>query len=389
MSSADQAVLVEGVDKVFRLYREGAGSVRGLVSGFHRTRYREFYALQNIDLEIPRGSITGIIGPNGSGKSTLLRVMAGIYRPSRGRLVTNGRVSALLELGAGFHHELSGLENIKLNAAIMGLPRGQIDKVLDDIVDMAAIGDFIESPVEVYSSGMRARLGFAVSVHLEPEILLVDETIAVGDLQFYEQCLENLDRLIAQGVTVVLVSHDLSLIERKAEQVLWLEAGQRMAFGAPAQVMPDYIDHYIGGGEVRNPEEEDGDVRLSFSVESRSGTGCVYVGEPLSIQASYSAVPGCVQVHAEFVTHHGELPICAVSRVSQEQVAIGGELTLELASVPLPPGQYALRLSMRDDDDRILATSQTRLLVYPSGEESSGTDLLVQMEVVDTCRSNG
>jgi len=378
---SDLAVRLTGVGKSFRLYQEQTGSLRNRLTGLGRTRYREFAALTDIDLEVPRGTMLGIIGPNGSGKSTLLRVIARVYRPTTGRVETQGQVSALLELGAGFHHELSGRENIRLNAAIMGIADDGVRALLDDIVAMADIGEFIDSPVEVYSTGMRARLGFAVAVHLDPEILLVDETIAVGDLQFYEKSMEHFDRMVASGTTVLLVSHSLGLIERKADLALWLEHGRVAAFGDPGSVVGRYINHYTGG----QPLDADGVLSTdddALLLESRAGDGCVYSGGSCTVRIRSEYARGVESVSVGFVSHHGPMPYSSSVEVLR---ANGSEETEELAVmlpiVPLPPGQYAVEVVLEGSSGQQVL--RTPILVYPDLSEGAPAGVLAMpLEVV-------
>jgi len=380
-ATTDLAVRLSGVGKSFRLYQEQTGSLRNRLTGMGRTRFREFAALTDIDLEVPKGTMLGIIGSNGSGKSTLLRVIARVYRPTSGRVETQGRVSALLELGAGFHHELSGRENIRLNAAIMGIADGRVQTLLDDIVAMADIGEFIDSPVEVYSSGMRARLGFAIAVRLDPEVLLVDETIAVGDLQFYEKSMEQFDRMVAGGTTVLLVSHSLGLIERKADLVLWLEHGRVAAFGDPGSVVGRYIDHYTGG----RPLDADGDQFAdddALLLESRAGEGCAYSGDSCTVRIRFEYAKGAERVSVGFVSHHGPMPYSSAIEVPRVNgLDETGELAVMLPIVPLPPGQYAIEVVLEGSSGQQVL--RTPILVYPDlSEEAPAGRLAMPLEVV-------
>jgi lipopolysaccharide transport system ATP-binding protein len=210
--------------------------VRGKVPKGH-----EFWALRGASFEIERGSSFGLIGQNGSGKSTTLKVLAGIYRPTTGKVIVDGRVSALLELGSGFHGDLTGRENIRLNGAILGLTGKQIDAATDKILDFAGIGEFIDLPVKIYSSGMFVRLAFAVAVSLDPEILMVDEVIAVGDEEFQRKCFDHLFELRKRGTTIVLVTHSLGLIREMCDQAMWLDHGQIRKLGPATEVADSYI----------------------------------------------------------------------------------------------------------------------------------------------------
>ena len=203
------AVVVKDVSKMFRIYHERNQSIKATLMRGRRARYDEFWALKDVNLEIASGQTFGLVGSNGSGKSTLLKTMARILSPDSGSIVTNGKVTALLELGAGFHPELSGRDNVYLNGSILGLSQKEIDSKFDEIVDFAGLEQFIDQPVKNYSSGMYVRLGFSVSIHIEPEILLVDEVLAVGDVEFQERCMAKFAEFREAGRTVVVVSHGL------------------------------------------------------------------------------------------------------------------------------------------------------------------------------------
>jgi lipopolysaccharide transport system ATP-binding protein len=235
------AIEAEHLSKRFWLHRERRTALKERVVRGRPPRAQEFWALRDASFSIARGSTFGLLGQNGSGKSTTLKVLAGIYRPTIGRVIVNGRVSALLELGAGFHGELTGRENIRLNGAILGLSRRQIDAAMDRIIDFAGIGEFIDSPVKIYSSGMFVRLGFAVAVSLDPEILMVDEVIAVGDEEFQRKCFDHLFELRKRGTTIVLVTHSLGLIRDLCDEAAWLDHGEIRELGAARDVADSYI----------------------------------------------------------------------------------------------------------------------------------------------------
>jgi homopolymeric O-antigen transport system ATP-binding protein len=240
--SVQPAVVVEDISKRFRLYTDRPSNLKQAMTRFRRVQYEEFWALRNVSLEVSPGESIGLIGHNGSGKSTLLRLMARIHRPTSGRVRTNGRVSALLELGAGFHPELSGRENIYLNGAILGLKKRELDAIFDEIVEFAGLQSFIDSPVKVYSSGMWVRLGFAVSVHVRPDILMIDEIIAVGDEEFQRRCFDHLFKLRRDdGVTIVLVSHMLSILQTMCDRVAWLDHGALQGMGSSNDMVRAYI----------------------------------------------------------------------------------------------------------------------------------------------------
>ena len=240
--SPDSAVLVDGLGKRFRLTHDRNWTLKATVLAGHRTRYEEFWALRGVDLDIPHGSTFGIIGGNGSGKSTLLKVLAGILRPDEGTATVSGRLSALLELGAGFHPELTGRENVYLNGAILGFTSKEIRRRFDDIVGFAELDRFIDEPVRNYSSGMYVRLGFSVAIHVEPEILLVDEVLAVGDHTFQKRCLDRFAQLKAEGRTIILVSHDLDMVGWLCEQTAWIQQGTLQTVGPSPKVIEQFLD---------------------------------------------------------------------------------------------------------------------------------------------------
>jgi lipopolysaccharide transport system ATP-binding protein len=237
----DDAIRAENLSKRFWLRTERRTALKERAVRGKAPKAREFWALRDASFSIPRGSTFGLLGQNGSGKSTTLKVLAGIYRPTSGSVVVNGRVSALLELGAGFHGELTGRENIRLNGAILGLSRRQISLAMEPIIDFAGIGEFIDSPVKIYSSGMFVRLGFAIAVSLEPEILMVDEVIAVGDEEFQRKCFDHLFELRKRGVTIVLVTHSLGLIRDLCDAAAWLDHGRIRQLGSAREVADAYI----------------------------------------------------------------------------------------------------------------------------------------------------
>ena len=211
----------------------------------------EFWALRDVSFEIKSGETVGLIGPNGSGKSTILKLISRIINPSSGKVMARGRVASLLELGAGFHPDLSGRENIFLNASILGIPRPALKRQVDGIIDFAQIGPFIDTPVRNYSSGMTMRLGFAITTMLDPEILLIDEILAVGDHSFQRRCLDRLDALRARGVTTVFVSHSLEQVQRLCPRAIWMSDGQVRADGEADSVIGMYLDEAGASGAQR------------------------------------------------------------------------------------------------------------------------------------------
>ncbi|HEX4952641.1 MAG TPA: ABC transporter ATP-binding protein [Thermoanaerobaculia bacterium] len=241
-----EAIRVEGLAKLYRRMQPG-DQLRTLKSALLEGRLvpradasAAIAALEDVSFSVEKGQAFGVIGGNGSGKSTLLKVLAGILQPSSGRVVVDGRVAALIELGAGFHPEISGRENVYINGAILGLSRREVDARYDRIVEFSGLADFMEEPVKNYSSGMYVRLGFAVAIHTEPEVLLVDEVLAVGDEAFAHRCIARIEEFLAGGKTLLLVSHSLGLIEQHCDRVLWLDRGRSRLVGPPRRVIDAY-----------------------------------------------------------------------------------------------------------------------------------------------------
>ncbi len=239
----DTAILLEHVCKSYRLSHQPYSSLKGILLSMFRYRRRieVHQALNDVSLTIRHGETVGLIGVNGSGKSTLLAIIARVIRPSAGRVQVNGRVAPLLQLGVGFHPDLTGLENVYFNGIILGLTRQQIAERMPSIIRFAELEEFIDTPVRAYSSGMVLRLGFAVAVHTDPEIILMDEVLAVGDEAFQHKCLRKIQEFQREGRTIVLVSHDMNQVRQVATRTVWLHQGSVMADGATAEVVQQYL----------------------------------------------------------------------------------------------------------------------------------------------------
>jgi lipopolysaccharide transport system ATP-binding protein len=240
----------------------------------HDKGARAFWSLKDVTFSVAKGDCFGVIGPNGSGKSTLLKIISGILQPTSGMATTRGRVASLLELGAGFHPDLTGRENIFLNASVYGLNRAQVMERLDDIIAFSELGDFIDMPLRHYSSGMYVRLGFAVAIHTDPDLLLVDEVLAVGDTSFQMKCMKSISAFRARGGTLLLVTHDLATVQTLCNRVVWLEHGEVQAMGQPTDVVMTYLNAIAEKAKAELPDgagvSSDGDMR-------RWGTGRVEI----------------------------------------------------------------------------------------------------------------
>ena len=241
MSADDIAIRVDGLSKCYHVYERPQDRLKQSLWLGRKQFYREFWALRDVSFEIKRGETFGIIGRNGSGKSTLLQMIAGTLSPTAGTVQVNGRVAALLELGSGFNPDFTGRENVFMNGAILGLSEAEIARRFDEIAAFADIGDFIEQPVKTYSSGMMVRLAFAVSVCVEPDILIVDEALAVGDMAFQFKCMDRLDKLTQSGTTLLFVSHDIGAVKAFCQQALYLHTGTIKAAGSASDMTELYL----------------------------------------------------------------------------------------------------------------------------------------------------
>lgn len=239
---SEHAVHVESVSKKFRLYHERNQTLKAAIMRRRTAVFDDFWALRDVSFDVPRGSTFGLIGSNGSGKSTLLKCLARIYSPDSGSITYNGKMAALLEVGSGFHHELSGRENVYLNGSILGMSRKEIDRKFDEIVDFSGVEQFIDQPVKNYSSGMYVRLGFAVAINVDPDILVVDEVLAVGDAEFQEKCQRKFIDLRQSGKTVILVSHDMTAVMSMCDQVAWLRQGELVMTGDAKPTIDAYYN---------------------------------------------------------------------------------------------------------------------------------------------------
>ncbi len=241
---SDTAVVFDKVCKNYPMYHHLTGGMRNMlfhlpksIRSLRNTRYEVFH---DLSFDVKKGETLGVIGKNGTGKSTILGLIAGVLRPSGGRIDVNGRVSPLLELGAGFHPELSGKENIMLNGILMGLTRQDVSCRMDEIIDFSELHEFIDQPIRVYSSGMLARLGFSVIAHLDPEILLVDEILAVGDLDFQKKCIAKMQEFKRNGITIIFVSHSMVNVQRICDRVIWLDNHSVNRIGNTNDILNEY-----------------------------------------------------------------------------------------------------------------------------------------------------
>lgn len=249
------AIRVKNISKKYKIYNSEKNRLGQIINPFNKNTQKEFIALNNISFDVNEGEILGIIGSNGSGKSTLLKILAGVCFKTSGELFIKGKVASILELGTGFNNELTGIKNIYLNASIMGIGKEEINKIKDDIINFADIGEFINYPIKTYSSGMYARLAFAVAIHVNPDILIVDEILSVGDIEFQNKCMDKFKEFKSLGKTIIYVSHGLDAVQNYCEKAIWLEKGEIKEIGSAIEVVEKYYKNILeldNGAESKN-----------------------------------------------------------------------------------------------------------------------------------------
>lgn len=374
------AIEIQGVSKRFRLYHEKYSTLKERVLHAGHVPYEEFKALNDVTAEIPAGQTVGILGRNGSGKSTLLKCIAGILQPTAGQVVVRGQLAAMLELGAGFQPELSGRDNVYLNGSLLGFSRKEIDRRFDEIVAFAELEAFIDNQVKYYSSGMYVRLGFAVAVTVEPDILLVDEVLAVGDERFQQKCMERVRRFQEEGRTIVVVSHSPDMMREICDQILVLDHGTLIAQAPPGEAIRAFRGTLINAGLVAPdpaepptaPDPAEGApaprrrIEITGATVEHPGAGerpYLITGEPLTIRVSYhvhEATPGVVFSVA--VLNSVESTVFASrSAPLGEGVDLGsgpGSVSFYFDSIYLLDGRFDVNLDVRDESGVVLEMAE-------------------------------
>ena len=356
----DTVVSVSHLSKRFRLFHERHQSLKQSLINRRRSNYEDFWALRDISFEVQEGETFGIIGHNGSGKSTLLKCLTKILQPDEGSLAVSGSISALLELGAGFHPELSGRENVFLNAAILGVPRRHIEQRFDEIVEFSGLAQFIDTPVKNYSSGMFVRLGFAVAINVDPDVLIIDEVLAVGDADFQAKCGDKIADFRDRGKTIVLVTHAMDDVERLCKRAAWIDHGRLRMLGSPYDLTDAYMQTTHQGRSVQyqdNLRWGSGEVRIE-SVEILDGAHqpvkFAQSGMPHSIRVSLSAVRPVLapEVVLSIYDQNATL-VTEVSTRSRDafidQVEGIRAISLDIDALPLVEGTYELSCSVVDE----------------------------------------
>lgn len=357
------AIEIVDVTKKFRLYQEKMQSAKERIIKFGRVPYEDFYALHHVSFEVAEGTTTGLLGHNGSGKSTLLKCVAGTMRPSEGTIRTRGRVAALLELGAGFHGDLTGRENLYLNGSILGFSKRDVDRIFNEVVDFAEIPEFIDMQVKHYSSGMTARLGFALAIHVDPDIVLVDEVLSVGDEAFQRKCLERVSEMQQEGRTILVVTHAADMLRQICQHGVVLDRGEVIADDRPGPAIRAFRDSLIRRGLefAENVEATDDDAvdrrlskKVSFGavdVEYPGAQTYLEPGQALRIRCRYEAHERIDDIvfAINIFDPTGSLILGTNSDINGDEIDFvegAGEVVFDFLSVPLLDGDYEFHLGM-------------------------------------------
>jgi len=352
------AIEVKDISKQFRLYNERYTSLKERVIHGGKMPFTPFWALQDVNVDIMEGETFGILGRNGCGKSTLLKCIAGILKPTSGEIRVRGSLAAMLELGAGFQPDLSGRDNIFLNGSLLGLPHSEIEKRFDDIVAFAELEQFIDNQVKYYSSGMYVRLGFAVAVNVEPDVLLVDEVLAVGDAAFQRKCLDHVKKFQQEGRTIVVVSHGTDTIRQNCERVMVMNHGRVITVDEPGEGIRVYLADLLGVGTLDNSETGgiEGNVFSIGTVQAEhGGMGSrhhLYPGESLTIVAELDSLAAVPNAMATIAIHDDNNELVFASDPDdpgcQMEVPLGGgQIRFDFAEVPLLDGTYSVSVGIR------------------------------------------
>lgn len=347
----DTVITVENLSKSYKLYDASTDRMKEALHPFKKKYHQEFYALNNINFEVKRGETVGIIGKNGAGKSTLLKIITGVLTPSQGVVSVKGRVSALLELGAGFNMDYTGINNIFFQGSLLGIHREEMLMKMDKILAFADIGEFINQPVKIYSSGMFARLAFAVAIHVDPDILIVDEALSVGDANFQIKCHQRMDQLRENGVSILFVSHDTYSVKTLCSRAIFLKQGIQTSYGHALDVVNDYLlslDNELPKALPLQPEPTPTTTQNPAQIFS------VYpLHYPLSEPGVINITSGTsLSIHIDYEIHHSDLDAVVVVfnlyRARDEVYICGTTTRMDgLEPIPVTLGKHAIELTLQ------------------------------------------
>ncbi|HTN80163.1 MAG TPA: polysaccharide ABC transporter ATP-binding protein [Acidimicrobiales bacterium] len=345
----DVVITTQDLGKRYRARTAGRGRIRDVVAE-RRRQGDPFWALRHVDLEVMAGQVTGIIGRNGAGKSTLLKLLSRITTPTEGRAELRGRVGSLLEVGTGFHIDLTGRENVFFSGAVLGMTRAEVRRKFDDIVEFAGVERFIDTPIKHYSSGMQVRLGFAIAAHLEPEIMIVDEVLAVGDEEFQRRCLEKIGEVASRGLAILLVSHDLIAVRSRCDVVHLFDGGELVASGPPQ----DIVDTYVGQVVTEGPH-----VLSARGWHLVGAEHTMHPGLPCSIEIDVDVATAVPRARVELQIRRDSLTVWQGSLAS-DLLPGAYEVRFDIDALPLGAGSYELAVEVSGDG------VQTTLALDPS-----------------------
>ncbi len=382
----ENAIEVHNVSKKFNRASDRRTSLKERVVRGRAKNTNEFWAVKDVSFKVPKGSVYGLVGHNGSGKSTMLKLISGIYRPTEGTITSHGRLAALIELGAGFHPEMTGRENIALNGSILGLTKREINAATDEIIEFSGIREFINDPVKHYSSGMYVRLGFSVAVHMNPEILLVDEVLAVGDEEFQRKCFDHLAKLRKTGKTIVVVSHGLGQLEGLCDEVTWLDHGHVEQTGPTPEVIAAYLKKVNSQESARSrqitatrstielKELQEGELRIKSASIIDPATdeplSHAETGTTMAIKVNLTTTAPILGPNVRIAFQHDSGPLVAMISNHKHGIDFGTingdhEVTAALEGTPLLPGRYRIHIDVFDHTGTQTLDSWNEVLEFP------------------------
>jgi lipopolysaccharide transport system ATP-binding protein len=358
------AVKVEGLGKRYRLFPNGQARVVEWITRGRVRRHEEKWALKDVSFELKRGAALGIVGGNGAGKSTLLKILTGTTRPTTGRFEVNGRLGSLLELGAGFHSEFSGKDNLYMNAAILGIPKAEVRARYDELVAFAELGDYLMQPVRTYSSGMAMRLGFTVAMMANPEILILDEVLAVGDQHFQKKCMDRIREIRRAGTTILFVSHSVYHVRQMCDEAIWLHQGKPVMHGSPVDVTDEYVNfqYALSGGQSAIVEQHGGrgafqdlphltEVRITRPGSDQPQRAFAY-GEEMDIHLGWKDPKGSGPHHVGFIIYRND-DIMIFGSISEDDLGMlrgsGGKVVARVP-VSMLAGEYYLSAYLLEEN---------------------------------------
>ena len=366
---SDVAIRVENISKRYTIGKTNSGSLRETIAGLFSKNgsdnIEEFYALRDVSFEVKRGEAIGIIGKNGAGKSTLLKILSRITEPTTGRIEIDGRVSSLLEVGTGFHPELTGRENVFLNGTILGMSRAEVKRKFDEIVDFSGVEKFLDTPVKRYSSGMTVRLAFAVAAHLEPEVLIIDEVLAVGDAEFQKKCLGKMQDVAGEGRTVIFVSHSMGAIQSLCNRAILFTKGKLLKEGTVSQVIEAYLaqeNRAIGSIEsVSNRTGTQKAIFSGFHLENTSGRRIdkILSGQDVVFKFRVKINDSCQKINLGFSIHNyfGDTLSVLYSGYQSEYFTFTEKgypyISCTIRNIALSPGKYIVKGRIEENDTEL------------------------------------